>query len=244
MLVGDKDEAGEVQLEQPQQVASDAERDWSYLNPSLAWNWTGLCEPGAANDAWINGGYTGVVAQAGEYPNTEYANNLYLGDTDAPTTGDNPIGSLLQTGGGLTLSASLSLGDNAGNTGTYDMQGGALNVGTDALVGNAGTGTLTLNATTGGSFGAPVDISSKVAEAADYVVVYDLTIPNTANFRNTTPVPYSLDRSSLINSPSSGIGTGRDCRSSTRLSSSLSGLPTISSSRKRWPFFSLTGTER
>ena len=38
-------------------------------------------------------------------------------------------------------------------------------------------------------------VYANVAEAADYVVIYGLEIPYRAAFRNTTPVPYTIDKS-------------------------------------------------
>jgi hypothetical protein len=43
-----------------------------------------------------------------------------------------------------------------------------------------------------------VSVFVNVPEAADYELVYTLEIPNEGNFRDTTPVPYSLDRTANI----------------------------------------------
>jgi hypothetical protein len=42
------------------------------------------------------------------------------------------------------------------------------------------------------------DVFSNVPEAADYTLIYQLAIPNTANFKDATPVPYGVDRSSSL----------------------------------------------
>jgi len=42
------------------------------------------------------------------------------------------------------------------------------------------------------------DVFSNVPEAADYTLVYQLAIPNSASFRNASPVPYSVNRSNLV----------------------------------------------
>jgi len=42
------------------------------------------------------------------------------------------------------------------------------------------------------------DVFSNVPEAADYTPIYRLAIPNTANFRNSGRIPYSINRSDLV----------------------------------------------
>jgi len=96
-------------------------RDWSY-----APNWTANVEPIAASNAFINGNYTGVVSQVGEV-----ARDLYVGSTGT--------GTLLQTGGNLTVN-SFTLGSNVGSRGTYQISSGSLVVSNGLFVGDDGRG--------------------------------------------------------------------------------------------------------
>ncbi|MBU0678879.1 MAG: choice-of-anchor D domain-containing protein, partial [Verrucomicrobia bacterium] len=112
-----------------------AGHDWS-----TAVNWTQDTEPISTADAWVNGSYTAVVSVA-----SEVASNLYVGSSDAPTTGDNPTGTVQIISGDLTLSGDLVLGANQGDVGRFVMTNGTLNVpNEDIIVGQAGLGNMTV----------------------------------------------------------------------------------------------------
>lgn len=127
-------------------VNAAASGDWS-----SAGTWTPN-EPVAADNAFINGGLTVGVSQAGEV-----ANRVDLGTVAGQT------GSLNITGGDLTVGSggalpSIRVGQIAGSTGSITMSGGTVNVigGTDnglaigdILIGDLGTGTMLM---TGGNF--------------------------------------------------------------------------------------------
>ncbi|MBU0677466.1 MAG: choice-of-anchor D domain-containing protein, partial [Verrucomicrobia bacterium] len=113
--------------------------DWS-----TAGNWTGAQEPIAASNAWINGSYTAVVSSAG----SPVASNLYVGSDNAPSTGANPTGMVFQTGGTLTLSGDLILGDDTTDVGYYLITNGTLNVlNEDIFIGDQGVGIMTVTGT-------------------------------------------------------------------------------------------------
>jgi len=103
------------------------DRDWS-----TAENWTGNEEPIAASNAYINGGYTGVITAAGER-----CNKLYIGSEDSGT------GTLEQTGGDLIVGDDLILGVNQGaDKGYYKITAGTLTVNDDTLIGDQGVGEM------------------------------------------------------------------------------------------------------
>ena len=112
-------------------TANDAERDWSF---NL--NWTAETEPYACSNAWVNGGYTAVVAQAGEVAGT-----LYVGSTNAPTAAlaAVPTGTVVQTGGDLALCTGLVLGETTNSLGTYNISAGQLAGGAITLGDEAGS---------------------------------------------------------------------------------------------------------
>jgi len=111
-----------------------ADRSWSNGT-----NWTGGVEPSSANTAYINGGFTSVVSQAGER-----AFNLYVGSTNQPSNGANSTGSVEQTGGDLVVGGSLTLGNYAGGNGKYFISGGSLLVSNLLNIGNQGLGTMVI----------------------------------------------------------------------------------------------------
>ena len=70
-----------------------------------------------------------------------------LGATAVSYVGDHGMGEFLQTGGAVTLSNFLVLGENVGSTGTYDISGGSLLLGNSAAgftVGQSGVGEMTI----------------------------------------------------------------------------------------------------
>lgn len=114
---------------------------WNWSNPT---NWTEDIEPNSTNDAWVNGGYTAVVAQAGAV-----AGSLHIGSSNAPTPALSaiPTGTVRQIGYDLTLGEQLVLGENQGAMGTYTITGGVLSVGSTTIVGVAGIGYMTVTGT-------------------------------------------------------------------------------------------------
>lgn len=111
-----------------------ADRKWS-----TAANWTGNTEPTAINTAYVNGGYTAVVAQAGER-----TLDLYIGSTNKPTGTFSSTGHVEQTGGDLIVGGSLLLGKYAGGEGSYTMTNGSLTASNSIIVGDQGLGSLTI----------------------------------------------------------------------------------------------------
>ena len=77
-------------------------------------------EPTVAQAAFVGGGHTATLTQAGEL-----ADMLVVGHNQAVAPGN---GTVVQTGGDLTLSDRLVLGD-AATTGTYRLDGGTATIG-------------------------------------------------------------------------------------------------------------------
>jgi len=113
------------------------DRDWS-----TAANWIANTEPTILSNAYINGGFTGVVSQAGER-----ALNLYIGSTNQPSNGANSTGRLEQTGGDLLVSNILYIGKYAGAAGSYVISGGTMTTTNFIYVGDQGLGTLIITNT-------------------------------------------------------------------------------------------------
>lgn len=99
--------------------------DWS-----IGTNWDNG-EPDAAKTAFVGGGLTATIDQAGET-----AGLLVVGHNETVSPGD---GAMSQTGGDLTLTHDLILGQT-GRSGAYRMTGGTATVGGAVL--DAGTSTL------------------------------------------------------------------------------------------------------
>jgi len=107
-------------------------RDWS-----TAANWTANTEPTSVDAAYVNGGYTGVVSQAGER-----ALNVFIGSTNQPSNGANSTGRVEQSGGDLVIGSNLFLGKYAGGDGRYVMTGGTLFLTNHLFVGDQGRGVM------------------------------------------------------------------------------------------------------
>ena len=100
-------------------------------------NWDPDNEPTALNDAFVGGGFTATVTAAGEV-----ANNLTVGHTETSHSG---VGTLNVTGGSLTTTSGLTLGDGS-NKGTVNLSGGTLTVNGGVAMGH---GSSLLNITGG-----------------------------------------------------------------------------------------------
>ncbi|MFW5693367.1 MAG: hypothetical protein ACOCWL_04040, partial [Thermoguttaceae bacterium] len=99
-------------------------------NWSTGANWDNG-EPDSTKTAFVGGGLTATIDQAGEI-----AGLLVVGHNETVSPGD---GTVSQTGGDLTLTHDLILGQT-GRSGTYQMTGGTATIGGAVL--DAGTSTL------------------------------------------------------------------------------------------------------
>ena len=154
-------------------TATDAERDWGNVL-----NWTGDTEPHDAANAWVNGGYTGVVLYA-----DGVAGTLYVGSSNAPTAAlaATPTGTVVQTGGMLTLSNGLVLGETADGQGSYTLSGGTLVV---PVVSNgvSGSGTFNFN---GGTLKASQDTTDFIAGLTAPIVLAGGAVIDGGGYRVT-----------------------------------------------------------
>ncbi|MCE9613423.1 MAG: autotransporter-associated beta strand repeat-containing protein [Lentisphaerae bacterium] len=152
-------------------AGAGVDRDWSN-----ATNWTSNVEPGAIDTAFVNGGYTAVVAQAGER-----ALSLLVGDNGFDSGADGGTGTVEQTAGSLGINTTLTLGENPGDLGTYLISGGSLTVTGATTIGSAGIGLMTVTdsgvvtsigdlAVGAGSMGGAEDLGSTLTVAGGAVV--------------------------------------------------------------------------
>jgi len=111
-----------------------SDRDWS-----TALNWTANTEPTILSNAYINGGFTSVVSQAGER-----AFDLYIGSTNKPSHGANSTGRVEQIGGDLLVSNAIYIGKYAGGVGSYFITNGTLTTTNFIYIGDQGLGTLVI----------------------------------------------------------------------------------------------------
>ncbi len=132
-------------------------RDWSN-----ATNWTRNVEPGSGNSAFINGGYTGVVSAAGER-----AGELFIGSTNMPSHGLNRTGTLEQTAGDLVIGTNLYLGRWSGARGSYLMTGGSLSISNALLVGDHGRGLMTITNSSTVWVGSDLSVGNSSGAAED-----------------------------------------------------------------------------
>lgn len=93
----------------------------------------------------------GALGSGGTY----YLNAGSLSAADA-RIGNNGTGTFTQSGGTHTVSNNLTLGNNAGSNGAYNLNGGTLTVG--SIVNGAGTGTLNIDGGTLNLTGASIDV--------------------------------------------------------------------------------------
>jgi len=114
-----------------------ADRDWSNGT-----NWTGGLEPTSLTPAYINGGFTAVVAQAGER-----TMSIYVGSTNNPSNAVNNIGHVEQSGGDLVVGSNMYLGKYAGGVGRYLLTNGSLTVSNTIFVGDQGLGSMIITNT-------------------------------------------------------------------------------------------------
>ncbi|HEV3417860.1 MAG TPA: hypothetical protein VG056_13625 [Pirellulales bacterium] len=84
-----------------------------------------------------------VGYQAGSNGHYNLANTATLHAFHQEEIGYLGTGTFTQTGGTHTVDQALTIGDQAGSTGTYNMQGGTLNANSSLFVGFEGTGTFT-----------------------------------------------------------------------------------------------------
>jgi len=121
-------------------------------------NWDTNIQPTSAQNVIINNGLSVSVDATGET-----ANNLTIGSTLASTLVPSVMsgtGALTLSGGDLTVSGTLTLGD--GQDGTLILSGGAFNISADIAAGASNStltlngGTLNMNGNAIGSGGAPI----------------------------------------------------------------------------------------
>lgn len=136
-------------------ASAGADRNWSSAS-----NWTGNVEPASDHTAYINGGHTGVVQQAGER-----ALYLYIGSTNNPSHDANSTGRVEQTGGDLVIGNTMYLGKYYGGEGRYALSGGTLTVSNSLLIGDQGLGTMVITNAGAATIGDEVIIGAAGAGA-------------------------------------------------------------------------------
>jgi hypothetical protein len=128
----------------------------------LTTNWNGGALPGSGDTAYIvNGGTATVTTADPNFGSLSLGNALGAGtvqmtagslSAEYQLIGDSGTGAFIQSGGSNTVNIGLCVGNNPGTSGTYNLNGGWLSVGSGGAgmldVGYYGTGTFTQSAGT------------------------------------------------------------------------------------------------